>query len=299
MRQARTLAAFMVATAVLASTVDARAAPRNWEGTATVHLYPNDIVNPRFTGGGVATVNGSSGGIPVHLDSIRLAKARGLIEGEATFIVTDPEVAGSGLAAVRYVDFQGLTGTIGGSFTTGRSPGPLPVRGIVEVCLLSTACTTYIPLVLTQPTTVNGVPGTGIKGLGVGGLLTMGGYGGIRVSVQMAPWTIKTVVGSGVITTSRGAQIQDTWQTAGWVHGPVSQTASSTAVTGGMLRLVTPAQISSNVIIGFGSPQGRFGETVGSVISLTLRFIPEPEACLLLGAGLVGLGLLVEIRRRR
>ena len=153
--------------------------------------------------------------------------------------------------------------------------------------------------VLTAPTTVDGVPGTGIKGLGVGGLVTMGGYGGIRISVQMAPWTVKTVTGYGVITTSQGAQVNQTWQTAGWVHGPASQTGSSTAAPGGAMRLVTPAQISTNTVLGFAAPDGRFGETVGSVISLTLRFVPEPEQCLLLGAGLAGLGLLVEIRRRR
>ncbi len=299
MRQARTMAVLMAATAVLASTVDARAAPLNWAGTATVHLYPHDDVNPKFTGGGVATVNGTSGVIPDHLDSIRLAKARGLIEGDWTHFVTDPENAARGVAAIQYLDLQGLTGTIGGSFPTGRYPGPLGVRGMVKVCLLSTSCSIWAPLALTVPTTVNGVPGGGVKGLGIGGLLTMGGYGGIRISVQMAPWTIKTVSGHGVTTTSQGAAVNQTWQTAGWVHGPGSQTASSTAAIGGMLRLVTPAQIDTNMVLGFGAPDGRFGETAGSVVSLTLRFIPEPEPLMGLGTVLVGLGLLMEIRRRR
>lgn len=299
MRQARTLAVLAAATAVLASGIDARAAPLNWTGTATVHLYPYDDVNPKFPGGGVATVNGTPGVIPEHLDSIRLAKGRGLIEGDWTHYVTDPETAARGVGAIQYVDLQGLTGTIGGSFPTGRYPGPLGVQGMVKVCLLSSACTAWAPLALTVPTTVNGVPGTGIKGLGIGGLLTMGGYGGIRISVQMAPWTVKTVTGYGVTTTAGGAQVDQTWQIAGWVHGPLSQTASSTAAVGGGMRLVTMAQIRANTVLGFASPDGRFGETAGSAVSVTLRFIPEPQECLLLGAGLLGLGLLVEIRRRR
>lgn len=48
--------------------------------------------------------------------------------------------------------------------------GILPLGGTVKSCLLSTACTQSVALVLTQPTAVNGVPGFGTKGVGVGGL---------------------------------------------------------------------------------------------------------------------------------
>lgn len=260
----------------------------NWEGTATVHLYPEDWVNPKFPGGGVATVNGSSGALPDHLNSIRLDRGRGLISGEWTHVVTDPEVAGSGLAAVRYLAIEAMSGTIGGSFTEGRYPGAMGVRGIVQVCLLSTACTTYVPLALTQPTTVNGVPGGGVEGLGIGGLLTMGGYGGIRVSVQMAPWTVKTVTGQNYVETPSGAMINSEWTMRGWAHGPQSGTSSTAAVDGG-IQLVTPAQIETNVVTGFGHPSGRLGSNVGSVISVTIRFVPEPGLGLMLAAGVGGL----------
>lgn len=298
MRGNATLAALAVATVLLTWGGGARAAALNWAGTATVHLYPDDNVNAKFRGGGVATVNGSSGVLPDHLDAIRLSKGRGLISGEHTHFVTDPELAAMGLAAVQYLGIEGMTGTIGGSFTTGRHPGPMPVRGIVHICLLNTACTVYAAMPLTEPTTINGVAGTGIRGLGVGGILTVGGYGKIRVSVQMAPWTIKTVTGYNVVSTPEGEQVNSAWTMAGFAHGPASG-SSSTATPGGFINLVTPAQIETNMPTGFGHPTGRLGGTVGSVVSLTIRFIPEPEKSLLLGAGLVGLGLLVGIRRRR
>lgn len=276
----------------------AHGAVLNWAGTATVHLYPHDDVNPKFTGGGVATVNGTSGVIPYHLDEIRLDKGRGGIEGSTTYFITDPETAGLGMAAVRYLDMQGLTGTLGGSFPTGRSPGAMGVRGLVRVCLLSTACTTYAPLALTQPTTVSGVPGGEIKGLGVGGLLTIGGYGDIRISVQMAPWTIKTVTGRGAISTEHGAIVPHTWTMRGWVHGPMSS-SSSTAAVGGEMLMVTPAAITSNTILGFAGPDGaKFSEAAGSVVSVMIRFIPEPNKGVLILCGVAFLIALSHTRRR-
>lgn len=270
----------------------------NWEGTATAHLYPEDYVNAKFRGGGVATVNGSSGEIPYHLDEIRLGKNRGLIGGSHTHLVTDPDTAAFGLAAIRYVDVEGMTGTIGGSFAEGRSPGPMPVRGIVHVCLLTEECTSYAAMPLTQPTTVNGIPGSGVRGLGVGGLLTIGGYGGIRISVQMAPWTIKTVAGQNAVETEDGGEVNSSWTMAGFAHGPASG-SSSTAAPGGFIKLVTPAQVATNMPIGFGHPSGRVAGTIGSVISLSIRFIPEPGALAGLGACLSFLALICHNRMRR
>ena len=296
MRRNATLAVLAIATVLLTWGGGARAAVLNWAGTATVHLYSGDDANAKFVGGGVATVNGSSGAVPDHLDQIRLSRGRGLISGEHTHFVTDPEIAGYGLAAIQYLGIEGATGTIGGSFHTGRYPGPMPVRGLVRICLLSPICTTYAALALTQPTTVNGVPGDGVKGLGVGGLLTIGGYGGIRISVEMAPWTVKTVTGYNVVSTESGAQVNSAWTMAGFAHGPASGT-SSTAGPGGFIKLVTPAQIDTNMPTGFGHPTGRLSGTVGSVVSLSIRFIPEPSLLLMLGSGVVGLAALARARR--
>ena len=88
--------------------------------------------------------------------------------------------------------------------TSTGNVGTSPVHGVVKVCLLSTACTQYLPLVLSQATTINGVTGTGVNAVGVGGLLTAGGYGGIRISLQAAPWTVKTATVLDQITPTAG-----------------------------------------------------------------------------------------------
>ena len=44
----------------------ASAAVLNWEGTFTVDMI--DFGNGGGSGGGVATVNGSAGGVPAHLE---------------------------------------------------------------------------------------------------------------------------------------------------------------------------------------------------------------------------------------
>src|SRR5262249_19806162 len=150
----------------------------------------------------------------------RLAASRGGVTGTKTNFITDPSLAGNGIAAV-IIQFRPKTGTLApisgaiGSQVAGLSQNVYPVGGIAKGCLISTVCTQFLPLLLTQPTT-NGarfqvntatpmqltpmgaqgkrlkVPGTGIKGLGVGGLITVGGASPIRISVQAAPWTVKT-----------------------------------------------------------------------------------------------------------
>ncbi len=159
------------------------------------------------------------------------------------------------------------------------------VGGVVKVCILSTACTQFLPLVLNQPTTVNGVPGTGTKGAGVGGLITAGGYGGIRISLQAVPWTIKTVTVLDQITPTGGPpRIMSTWSAKGWAHAPAS-TTTSTAQPSGMVQLVTPNQIVTNIPIGSSDKMGSFVITV-------IHFIPEPGLLLLLGSGVAGLAFL-------
>ena len=64
---------------VLGAAGVAGAAPLNWEGDATVIIA--DIPPFDFTGGGVATVNDSAGGVPAHLNTLRLKGSRGQIGG--------------------------------------------------------------------------------------------------------------------------------------------------------------------------------------------------------------------------
>ena len=156
---------------------------------------------------------------------------------------------------------------------------------MAKICLLSTACSQYLNMPFTRPTTVNGVPGTGITAVGVGGLITAGGYGGIRISLEAAPWTIKTTSVVDQITTPTGGSRVFTTQTyKGWAHAPAS-TTSSTAQPSGVVQLVTPGHITSNI------PLGSNDKLAGMYITV-MRFIPEPGLLLLLGSGVVALGLL-------
>jgi len=266
----------------------------NFSGTARVSLgdYPEGV----FTGGGVATINGSSGGVAAHLSTLRLAASRGQIEGTFTRIVTDPDSVSSSVQMVVFDGVRLMTGTWGGisggaaSTTTGG--GILPVGGTVKICLLTTACTIFLPIPLSQPTTVNGVPGTDIKGVGVGGLITAGDYGGILISLRAAPWTIKTAMVLDQITPTGGPpRILTTWVAKGWAHAPVS-TTTSTAQPSGMVQLVTPNQVATNIPIGSS-------DKMGSFVILVIRFIPEPGLLLLLGSGVVGLALVGRKRMRR
>ena len=272
----------------------ASAAVLNWSGTSRTLLadYPEGIT----TGGGVATINNSSGVIPAHLSTMRLAASRGQIGGTFTRLVTDPDVIGNGVYALIYSNVRGLTGSnpsiSGGAVSTQTNPGIMPVAGVVKVCLLSYDCTIYLPTILNQPTTVNGVTGTGSKGVGIGGLVTAGGYGGIRISLQAAPWTIKTATVQDQITPPAGPpRIISTWVAKGWAHGPASNT-TTTAQQSGQVQLITPAQVVTN--LPFGS-----SDKMGAVLITVIHFIPEPGLMLLLGSGVAGLALLGRSKMRK
>jgi hypothetical protein len=272
----------------------ANAAVLNFSGTSTILLA--DFPPGQFTGGGVATINGSDGVIPAHLNTLRLAESRGQIQGTFTRIVTDPDTIANGVVALIYDQVGGLTGTwygiSGGAASTSTGGGIMGVGGVVKICILTTACTQYLPLVLNQPTTVNGVPGTGTKGVGVGGLITAGGYGGIRISLQAAPWTIKTATVIDQITPTGGPpRINITWVGKGWAHAPVS-TTTSTAQPSGVVQLITPAQVVTNLPLGSSDKMAAFMITV-------VHFIPEPGLLLLLGSGVAGLAFLGRRKMRK
>jgi hypothetical protein len=272
----------------------AGAAPLNWEGTWTLDM--GDFGTGSTTGGGVATINASSGGVPAHLSTLRLAGSRGHVTGTWTNLITDPESAGNGLAALKFEEVQGGTGTWapisgGAASTAALTRNQVPTYGFVKVCLLSTECTQFLGIPFTGPTTVNGVPGTGIKGIGIGGLLTLGGYGGVRMSLLQAPWTIKTATVVDQITTTGGSRIYTWLVYKGWAHAPAS-TTSSTAQPGGVIQLIAPQQVETN--LQYGS-----NDQVGTAAIFVIRFIPEPGLLLLMGSGVAGLALLGRKRWRK
>jgi hypothetical protein len=269
------------------------------------------------TGGGVATLNGSSGPIPAHLATLRLKASRGNLTGTHTRVVTDPGVAGNGIAAI--VVQAGLrTGTLAPISGALSVPGALaqdalPLGGVAKICLLSTVCTDFLPLALTQPTT-NGaryqvntatsdqltpgglqgrklaIPGTGVKGVGVGGLVTAGGDSAIRISLEGAPWTLRTAVAIDQTDANTGTAAFHAVTRMGFAHGPASAT-TSTAQPGGVVQLVTPSQVRTNLALGSEREIAVLGE-------LLVHFVPEPGLLVLLASGVAGLLLLGRSRIR-
>jgi hypothetical protein len=172
-----------------------------------------------------------------------------------TIPITDPHLTQPGPGGLTFVgahidaallggDIRDISGAV--ASTVQLTQNVLPIAGLVKICILSTACTQYIPMVMNQPTTVNGVPGTGSKGIGVGGLITAGGYGGVRLSIQGDPWTPKTVTIMEYRFLSSSTPVLITRTLWGFAHGPVSFT-TSTAQPSGVVQLVTRVRVEANL----------------------------------------------------
>jgi len=280
MRKLSVLAA--VAVLALGVTGIASAAPVKYHGTMVLELGTlPPIVS---TGGGVATVN-DSGGLG-HLDKIRLKASRGGISIPGVFVpVTD--AAAAPIVGILITAELG-TGTLGpvsgGVQSVPLSNNRLPIAGLAKVCLFSTLCGTALPLLLTQHTGA-----TGTKGVGIGGILTIGGTSPIRISIEAAPWTLKTKTVIDQITTPVGGtkKIFVNRQAKGFAHGPFSNT-SSTASLSGVVQFITPMQVVTNL-------------QTGSNLKISLIggiYIPEPRMLALLGSGIAGLLVLGRQKMR-
>ena len=222
--------------------------------------------------GHLATHQGASGGN--HLNTLRLA---GGITGSGTAPVTDPDTT------PQIADIK-ISATLGTGKLSGISgvpplnpPATLGIRGFTRVCLFA-GCdiTGFLPL----NNTTNG----GATGIGIGGLLTMGKFGEIRISIVNGPWTVGSV--AGINQTIHGGFI--TLSKTGFVHGAASAN-SSTAEPSGLVQLIAPQQVTTS-----GVPANSTQLTLFA--TLTLHFIPEPGLLLLIGSGVVGLGLLGRSR---
>ena len=263
----------LIALAACIDSVSARASPLFWEGTLSIEVLGLPPLS--MTGGGVATVDGPGG---AWLQTLRLAASRGGIEGSALVPITDPGLAPNvAIGATASLGTGSFAPISGGTGTAPLTRRVAALRGLARLCLFSTACGTHIPFPFTRET-----PGGGLKGVGIGGLVTVGGAGPLRFSIEGAPWTLHTA--TVALATPGGGEIPV--YASGFVHGAGSVTGS-TAAPGGVVQLVTPIRITSNQ----PSQLGAFGR-------LEIRFLPEPGWLLLLAAGLAGLGLLESIRSR-
>jgi hypothetical protein len=193
------------------------------------------------TGSGVATVNGLGGG--GHLSTLGLP-ANAFVASQVVVPVTDPAAA----------PVKGIQLTVqNGAGTVAGAPlvGVLPLSGRALVCLFA-PCSMGPPANIIVPLTP----------VGSGGSHTLCCI--IYITVSGAPWTAGTAMTGGLTQ-------------AGLAHGPASGT-SSTANASGVVRLVTPFTISTNI-----GPLAY----LPSFAILTLHFVPEPGTLLLLSAGLV------------
>jgi hypothetical protein len=282
-------AATLVASLGLATT--AGAAVVEWSGTLEVNVG----TLPQFLhyGTGVATVNGSVGGIG-HINTIALHHGLTFTGGNnipETIPLTGPEnptlisLRGTGLR-VGHTNLSSmfvLNGISGGpplgSLNTGRPPGAM------KMCILFPGCNNYLPIPF----------GTkGGQAVGIGGMITVNTFtqgGGFELSIQAAPWTVGIASIKNVTTEApNGAITTYTKTLQGFVHGPASNT-TSTALISGVIQLVTPVLVETNL----GQP-----DTWQAVwAQITLHFIPEPGLLLLLGSGVAGLLMLGRHRMRK
>jgi hypothetical protein len=253
---------------VLAAASASNASVLNWVGTLQLQL--GDLPPVTAMGGASATLNSSVG-----FGALTTLQLSGGITGTGKVPITDPNAAP--LNSLRGTVTLGA-GVLAPVVSPPLTQNVLPVGGLFKMCILFGGCISYVPV----PLTMNGT-----RGVGIGGLLTVNGYGpGVNISVFGAPWTVQTAVITGIPTANGGF----TTSTArGWAHGPASGTASM-ATHGGVVQLVTPAVTQTT--LGTGTKTALFG-------ILTIHFVPEPGTFMLFGAGVVGLTAFGRKRRPR
>jgi hypothetical protein len=163
-------------------------------------------------GAGVATVNGSAGG--VHVDSLELPA--GAITADGSLLpISDP-----GVFPIAGLQVTGSNGP--GAFAADG--GVMPLAGVAKICLFG-PCLGGAVSNLSIPLSVVGTNETGFV------------VGAVNLTVSGAPWTTGTItLGTPSFPISA----------MGFRRGPAGGT-SSTAAPSGSLQLVTPIRISTNI----------------------------------------------------
>jgi hypothetical protein len=208
-----------------------------------------------LTASGVSTVNGSAGA--GHLTALDIASNVAAIS-DFVVPVTDPAAF-----PIQGIQVTAMNGAGDFDLDGGTLTGTMAIGGVTRVCLFA-PCSTPPPANVNVPLTV----------VGQGGTTTVSAL--VNLTVVGAPWT------SGTGTVGTITQM-------GFAHGPLSNT-SSTAQDGGVVRLVTPVFVSTN--IGASAVLPVFG-------ILTLTFgAPEPGQ-LALGSGAIAALIAMGVRRRR
>jgi hypothetical protein len=228
-------------------------------------------------GVGVADVNPASPGAALETLSLQ-----GDFQGVTAIPVTDPTAGAmtSIEASIAFASGDLRIDASGGPFGTPiLADGELAIPGQVRLYFLVTNPHDGVfPLDLTS--------GPATQGLGVGGIVTAGGVGAIRMSLQGAPFTMNTA--TVMVLTEGGAPV--TLLSSGSLHGPYSF-PSTAGLTGGRLAVVTPIRV-----ISLDTPPG--GNDFPGFLRVEIRLLPEPGVLLLLAAGGIGLLLLARARRR-
>jgi hypothetical protein len=241
--------AFLLFTSALAVGKPSLAGVLPFEGTFQVAIASLPAFS--LSGAGTASVTGTGS----ELAGITLPSGVFATLG-ASMPVTDD-------AAFPLAGVKASASNAAGSFSGSPLAGPMAVVGQATLCLFA-ACNDGPAANVVVPFTVGGTRGVGLGGgpISVGGLLSL--------TLQGAPWTSGTAMAGS-------ASLQ------GFVHGPASGGAESAAAIGGVLQLVTPITIQTDLVAAPVLPA--FG-------ILTLQFVPEPGTLLLVAAGTAGLALL-------
>ncbi len=247
----RSRAALVASLLVLGAAGQARAAALEFTGSLAFQIGTFESI--AIPGSGVATVNGDgTGGLLTQLS---------LPSG--VFGVSGLSVP-LGLSPISGVQVTAEAGTGSFSRDEGVLGGSMPILGAARICLF-TACDGDPPLTASLPLSVVGVGGTET--------VSVGGF--VDLTISGSPWTT-------------GVAMAGSDEMTGFARGPLTG-ISSTAMPGGVVRLVTPILISTGLD---ASP------LVPAFGILTVQFVPEPGALLLLSSGILTLVAIGHSRRR-